>query len=53
MYAGRFGYPRWVGGGGCQQGGVDPGIGSDGYFDHTGARTPKIENLPQLATGGG
>ena len=38
MYAGRFGYPRWVGGGGYSRGGLDLGIGSDGYFDHTGSR---------------
>ena len=44
VLTGRCGYLHWVSGVGCQQGGVDLEIGSDGYFDHTG-RMVVIINL--------
>ena len=36
----RCGCARWVGGGGCQQGGFDLDIGSDGFFELSGFGWP-------------
>ena len=48
LRAGRCGCARWVGGGGCQQGGFDPGIGSDGFLtrrDYAGMRLGEIQRI--------
>ena len=48
VQTGRCGCLRWVGGGGCQRGGVDLGIGSDGFFDHTGTDPGRARWSPTI-----